>query len=131
MGLVGGAGKNIFADFTGATSESSQGKAQQFEACREKGSEGDHELENGLVSGLIRMGAAQTSSVIYRLHSSHRDDFSFFRTFGCRVHARPPGGPDAKFDPRSRKGMFLGFPKVAIQPLQQRIDVKINHILGS
>ena len=43
----------------------------------------------------------------------------------------PTRCPQAKFDPRSRKGMFLGFPKVAIQPLQQRIDVKINHILGS
>ena len=52
----------------------SPSKAQQFEACWEKGSEGDHELENGLVSGLIRMGAAQTSSVIYRLHSSHRKE---------------------------------------------------------
>ena len=29
------------------------------------------------------------------------------------MHVRPPGGPDAKFDPRSRKGIFLGFPKDA------------------
>jgi hypothetical protein len=37
------------------------------------------------------------------------DDFSDFRTFGCRVWVRPPGRRGAKFRPNSRKGIFLGF----------------------
>lgn len=37
------------------------------------------------------------------------DDFSGFRTFGCRVWVRPPGRRGAKFRPNSRKGIFLGF----------------------
>ena len=37
------------------------------------------------------------------------DDFSAFRTFGCRVWVRPPGRRSAKFRPNSRKGLFLGF----------------------
>jgi hypothetical protein len=37
------------------------------------------------------------------------DDFTGFRTFGCRVWVRPPGRRGAKFLPNSRKGVFLGF----------------------
>ena len=37
------------------------------------------------------------------------DDFSGFRTFGCRVWVRPPGRRKAKFRNASRKGIFLGF----------------------
>jgi len=37
------------------------------------------------------------------------DDFSHFRTFGCRVWVRPPGRRPAKFLPNSAKGTFLGF----------------------
>lgn len=37
------------------------------------------------------------------------DDFSAFRTFGCRVWVRPPGRRSAKLRPNSRKGIFLGF----------------------
>ena len=37
------------------------------------------------------------------------DDFSQFRTFGCRVWVRPPGRRPAKFRNNSRKGIFLGF----------------------
>jgi len=37
------------------------------------------------------------------------DDFTAFRTFGCRVWVRPPGRRTAKFRPNSRKGIFLGF----------------------
>jgi len=38
-----------------------------------------------------------------------KDDFSSYRTFGCRVWVRPPGRHDAKFVPNSHKGTFLGF----------------------
>eukprot|EP00980_Cylindrotheca_fusiformis_P025376 scaffold13535_cov117-Cylindrotheca_fusiformis.AAC.2 len=38
-----------------------------------------------------------------------RDDFSGFRTFGCRVWVRPPGRRSAKFIPNSIKAIFLGF----------------------
>ena len=38
-----------------------------------------------------------------------QDDFSGFRTFGCRVWVRPPGRRSAKFRVVSRKGIFLGF----------------------
>eukprot|EP00980_Cylindrotheca_fusiformis_P009852 scaffold2183_cov131-Cylindrotheca_fusiformis.AAC.1 len=38
-----------------------------------------------------------------------RDDFSGFRTFGCRVWVRTAGNRAAKFLPNSRKGIFLGF----------------------
>eukprot|EP00980_Cylindrotheca_fusiformis_P004427 scaffold946_cov73-Cylindrotheca_fusiformis.AAC.2 len=38
-----------------------------------------------------------------------RDDFSGFRTFGCRVWVRPSGTRPAKFAPHARKGIFLGF----------------------
>ena len=37
------------------------------------------------------------------------DDFSQFRTFGCRVWVRPPGRRSAKFKLSSRRGIFLGF----------------------
>lgn len=37
------------------------------------------------------------------------DDFSAFRTFGCRVWVRPPGNRKAKFRISSKKGLFLGF----------------------
>ena len=37
------------------------------------------------------------------------DDFTAFRTFGCRVWVRPPGRRRAKLVPNSRKGIFLGF----------------------
>ena len=37
------------------------------------------------------------------------DDFSDFRTFGCRVWVRPPGRRPVKLRPNSRKGIFLGF----------------------
>ena len=36
-------------------------------------------------------------------------DFSRFRTFGCRVWVRPPGGRRRKFASASKKGIFLGF----------------------
>jgi hypothetical protein len=41
--------------------------------------------------------------------TGRRDDFSTFRTFGCRVWIRPPRGRRTKFLPNSRKGLFLGF----------------------
>lgn len=37
------------------------------------------------------------------------DNFSDFRTFGCRVWVRPPGRRTAKLCPNSKKGIFLGF----------------------
>jgi hypothetical protein len=45
----------------------------------------------------------------YRIATGTIDDFSAFRTFGCRVWVRPPGRRKAKFLPNSRKGVFLGF----------------------
>ena len=41
--------------------------------------------------------------------SGKTDDFSAFRTFGCRVWVRPPGRRQAKLVPNSKKGIFLGF----------------------
>ena len=38
-----------------------------------------------------------------------QDDFTGFRTFGCRVWVRPSGRRSAKFRNNSRKGIFLGF----------------------
>ncbi len=37
------------------------------------------------------------------------DDFTHFRTFGCRVYVRPPGQRPGKFRTNPRKGIFLGF----------------------
>ena len=45
----------------------------------------------------------------HAIATGKRDDFSAFRTFGCRVWVRPPGRRQAKFRPNSRKGIFLGF----------------------
>mmetsp|Transcript_17708 Transcript_17708/g.26862 ORF Transcript_17708/g.26862 Transcript_17708/m.26862 type:complete len:200 (-) Transcript_17708:2195-2794(-) len=39
----------------------------------------------------------------------NKEDFSRFKTFGCRVWVRPPGRRKAKFRINSRKGVFLGF----------------------
>ena len=44
-----------------------------------------------------------------KLATNNFDDFSGFRTFGCRVWIRPPGRRSAKFRMNSRKGIFLGF----------------------
>jgi hypothetical protein len=38
-----------------------------------------------------------------------KDDFSKFRTFGCRIWARPTERRPAKFKTNLRKGIFLGF----------------------
>jgi 3-hydroxymyristoyl/3-hydroxydecanoyl-(acyl carrier protein) dehydratase len=38
-----------------------------------------------------------------------KDDFSKFRTFGCRIWARPTDRRSAKFTTNLRKGIFLGF----------------------
>ncbi|GAX10430.1 hypothetical protein FisN_21Lu161 [Fistulifera solaris] len=43
------------------------------------------------------------------LATGTQDDFSDFRTFGCRVWVRSPGRRQAKFKSASRKGIFLGF----------------------
>lgn len=45
----------------------------------------------------------------FQLANKRKDDFSHFRTFGCRVWVRPPGRRSAKFRSNSRKGIFLGF----------------------
>lgn len=50
----------------------------------------------------------QTESPL-KIALNQTDDFSNFRTFGCRVWVRPPGRRHAKFRPNSRKGIFLGF----------------------
>ena len=50
----------------------------------------------------------QTESPL-KMSTGKVDDFSAFRTFGCRVWVRPPGRRRAKFIPNSRKGIFLGF----------------------
>ena len=44
-----------------------------------------------------------------KLATGRTDDFTAFRTFGCRVWVRPPGRRPAKLVPNSRKGIFLGF----------------------
>ena len=41
--------------------------------------------------------------------TGHRENLSNLKTFGCRVHVRPPGKRSAKLIPNSRKGIFLGF----------------------
>ena len=43
------------------------------------------------------------------ISSGEQDNFSQFRTFGCRVWVRPPGFRSAKLCPNSRKGIFLGY----------------------
>jgi hypothetical protein len=45
----------------------------------------------------------------YELHHGTNEDFSGFRTFGCRVWVRPQGRRHVKLRPISRKGIFLGF----------------------
>lgn len=44
-----------------------------------------------------------------KLAHNKTDDFTNFRTFGCRVWVRPPGQRKAKLLPNSRKGIFLGY----------------------
>ena len=44
-----------------------------------------------------------------KLATNKEDDFSGFRTFGCRVWVRPPGRCSAKFRINSRECTFLGF----------------------
>ena len=41
--------------------------------------------------------------------TAKKENLTSFRTFGCRVWVRPPGRKSAKFQPNSRKGIFLGF----------------------
>jgi hypothetical protein len=50
----------------------------------------------------------QTKSPL-EIATQQKDDFSAFRTFGCRVWVRPSGRRGAKLIPNSRKGIFLGF----------------------
>jgi hypothetical protein len=45
----------------------------------------------------------------YMMAHGRKEDFSHFRTFGCRVWVRPPGKRPAKFVNNSRKGIFLGY----------------------
>jgi hypothetical protein len=52
--------------------------------------------------------AGQHESPILKA-TSHKEDLTGLRTFGCRVWVRPPGHRKAKFKTRSRKGIFLGY----------------------
>ena len=45
----------------------------------------------------------------FAMATGKQEDFSAFRTFGCRVWVRPSGRRSAKLKPNSRKGIFLGF----------------------
>ncbi|KAG7374842.1 reverse transcriptase RNA-dependent DNA polymerase [Nitzschia inconspicua] len=45
----------------------------------------------------------------FELLSGDKEDFTGFRTFGCRVWVRPPGRRRSKLLPNARKGIFLGF----------------------
>ena len=45
----------------------------------------------------------------YTLATGKVDDFTGFRTFGCRVWVRPPGRRAAKFRLNSRRGLFIGY----------------------
>ena len=38
-----------------------------------------------------------------------KDDFTNFQTFGYQVWVQPPGKHQAKFQPNSQKGIFLGY----------------------
>ena len=55
------------------------------------------------------MSDEQQEETPLKIATGKADDFSAFRAFGC--HACVPGGSEAKFHSRSRKGVFLGFPK--------------------
>jgi hypothetical protein len=48
-------------------------------------------------------------SAYEQLHSGKQEDFSRFRTFGCRVWVRPPGKRKGKLINNARKGIFLGY----------------------
>ncbi|KAG7369542.1 reverse transcriptase RNA-dependent DNA polymerase [Nitzschia inconspicua] len=50
----------------------------------------------------------QVKSPFEILHGE-KEDFTGFRTFGCRVWVRPPGRRRSKLLPNARKGIFLGF----------------------
>ena len=43
------------------------------------------------------------------LATGKREDFTNFRTFGCRVWVRPPTGRTTKLRSNARKGLFLGY----------------------
>ena len=43
------------------------------------------------------------------LSTTKKDNFTKFRTFGCRVHVRPPGVRSKRFKNEARKGIFLGY----------------------
>ncbi|KAG7341265.1 GAG-pre-integrase domain containing protein [Nitzschia inconspicua] len=45
----------------------------------------------------------------FEILSGKKEDFTGFRTFGCRVWVRPPGRRRSKLLPNARKGIFLGF----------------------
>ena len=53
-------------------------------------------------------GSQQTKSPL-EITTGHQDDFTGFKTFGCRVWVKPPSRRKAKFKSNAKKGMFLGF----------------------
>ena len=50
----------------------------------------------------------QPSSPIF-LSTGKKDNFTKLRTFGCRVHVRPPGVRSKRFKSEARQGIFLGY----------------------
>ena len=55
------------------------------------------------------LGSSRMSKSPTEIATGKKDNFSGFRTFGCRVWVRPPGRRSSKLKPNARKGIFLGF----------------------
>ena len=45
----------------------------------------------------------------FKLATGSNEDFTSFRTFGCRVWVRPPGARKGRLQNHARKGIFLGY----------------------
>ena len=55
------------------------------------------------------------------LSTTKKDNFTNLRTWGCRVHVRPPGIRKKRFKSEARKGIFLGY-----MPFTQRVILWYN-----
>lgn len=53
-------------------------------------------------------GNFETSSLLFKSQGL-KDDFTNFKTFGCRVWVRPPGERRSCWRKHAKEGIFLGF----------------------
>ena len=44
-----------------------------------------------------------------KMAHNRKDNFKNLKTFGCRIHVRPPGVRNKRFHQETRQGIFLGY----------------------